>query len=52
MNRKILKIGKSKGNEKRKDFVEFLRCKEKETFAYYEEEIQKLECIDVIASTW
>jgi hypothetical protein len=39
---KLLKIGKNKGNEKRKEFLQFLSSREEETFAYFQEEIQKL----------
>jgi hypothetical protein len=32
----------NKGNEKRKEFLQFLSSREEETFAYFQEEIQKL----------
>jgi len=38
---KLLKIGKNKANEKRKDF---LRNREEETLTYFNEETQKLLC--------
>jgi hypothetical protein len=49
---KLLKIGKNKGNEKRKEFVEYLRPREEATFAYYEEEIQKLVSLDNDSGTF
>jgi PIF1 helicase. len=39
---KLLKIGKTKGNEKRKEFMQFLQCKEEETLCFFREEISKL----------
>jgi hypothetical protein len=39
---KLLKIGKNKGNEKRKEFVQYLRSKEEDTLHFIQEEISKL----------
>jgi hypothetical protein len=39
---KLLKIGKNKGNEKRKEFVEFLRSKEEDTLHLIHEQISDL----------
>ena len=40
---KLLKIGKTKRNEKRKEFMQFLKFKEEDTLCKFREEISKLD---------
>lgn len=49
---KLLKIGKNKGNDKRKEFVEYLKSKQEATLSYYQEEIKKIGCDNGYGGTY